>query len=915
MPQLINSNNSIGDGLPASVMRESMENKNLLANKGSIYVGTGSNNNIMTGYNVSTTMALEHGAPGTILRYTNDENNPTGFEQIDPATTEDFIANKATNVDLDGDVIQNSSGIFINVSAGSGSNFSQQIPNASTSGFGVVKLIDSLTDTSTSFALTANKGKVLQDTKASSETTIEGFSLGNAPKTINGLFRYDAGEDGETILDNSNASQALTNLFTNISSSDNVVSTIVGPALGFVPDSGLSDFSSNTTTVKIGRNNYTASSAQRIVSIGANVTGISTNSVSVGHGVYFGSGTPNSSAFGYMVQNTAPNSVSIGAFSRCFGTAGNGAVAVGYGANAAGGVSIGKNSSTKQNEDICIGSNDMYTTAQANNGIVIGAAGYANGSGAIAIGRKSTSTNSSVAVGAFSGATNESISIGYSSHANCPGSISIGVNSATNASGSIAIGDNAFTHGYSYFGLNTIAIGNHSKMPANNSICIGNSSSGSGSLARNSIVIGNNSMVSSSETIAIGEASVANGSQGVAVGRSAVAGPNSCAIAIGNASTANGSSSTAVGDYAEATQQSAAAFGAKAKAIGSRSTAISTAVASGYASIAIGESAGASSSGGIAIGEAAQAYNVYNNTIGGIAIGAEAYNYGNNSITIGTAFNYDSDSIAIGNNACVCGSYGDSTGYNSSSIAIGNNSSVNSNNSVAIGANVSIYGNEAIAIGYKATTLSTGAQGVSIGYNTTSTNQGVAIGSDSFGVNQSVALGVFSCASGVRSAALGPDTQISTNYCIRIGSTSGDVYKHLYSIHPIETTSDSRIKNIQGLANTSLCLENVNKLPIKIYSYKEFVGDFYDKNMIGWIADDVESVFPKSVSYSDAEYKNVLQNGSVEKIFIKDEKHINLHSYGVPVLWGAVQELSKLLNQSNEKIAELEQRIATLEAK
>lgn len=914
MADLVNSNNSIGNGLPASVMRESMENKNLLANKGSIYVGTGSNNSIMTGYNVSTTMALEHGAPGTILRYTNDENSPTGFEQIDPATTEDFIANKATNVDLDGEVIQNSSGIFVNVSAGSGSNFSHQIPNASTSGFGVVKLIDSLTDTSTSFALTANKGKVLQDTKASSETTIEGFSLGNVSKTINGLFRYDAGEDGETILDNSNASQALTNLFTNITSADNVVSTIVGPALGFVPDSGLSDFSSNNTTVKIGRNNVTASSAQRIVSIGAEVAGVSSNSVSIGYGEIISSAT-NSSSFGYMVQNTAPNSVSIGAFSRCFGTAGNGAVAVGYGAYAAGGVSIGKNSSTKQNEDICIGSNDMSTTAQANNGIVIGAGGYANGSGAIAIGRKSTSTNSSVAVGASSGAGNESISIGYSSKANCPGSISIGVSSATNASGSIAIGNNAITHGYSYFGLNTIAIGNYSQMPANNSICIGNNSRGSGSQSRNSIVIGNNSEVFSYETIVIGESSIANGSYGVAVGRNAVAGPNSLAIAIGNASTANGSSSTAVGDYAEATQQSAAAFGAGAKAIGSRSTAISTAVASGYASLAIGEGAGASSSGGIAIGEGAQVYNIYNNTLGGIAIGTEAYNYGNNSITIGTAINQDSDSIAIGNNAYVGASYGDSTGYNSSSIAIGSNVSVNCNNSVAIGSNISVYGGEDVAIGYKSKTLSNGAGGVSIGYNTTSTSQGVAIGGDSYVGTQSVALGVFSCASGVRSAALGPDTQISTNYCIRIGSTSADVYKHLYSIHQIETTSDSRIKNIQGLANTSLCLENVNKLPIKIFSYKDFVGDFYDKNQIGWIADDVECIFPKSVSYSDAEYKNVLPNGSIEKIFIKDEKHINLHSYGVPVLWGAVQELSKLLDQSNEKIAELEQRIATLEAK
>lgn len=66
---LVGDNGEIPAGLPGSIMRKSMENKNLLKQKDSIYIGTGEKDED----GVAITKALEPGKPNTVLCVDNDE--------------------------------------------------------------------------------------------------------------------------------------------------------------------------------------------------------------------------------------------------------------------------------------------------------------------------------------------------------------------------------------------------------------------------------------------------------------------------------------------------------------------------------------------------------------------------------------------------------------------------------------------------------------------------------------------------------------------------------------------------------------------------------------------------------------------------------------------------------------------------
>lgn len=75
---LVDTNNCIPTNLRADIMRCSMENKNLLNKKGSIYVGTGETITV-GGQKIYTTKALELGNTGEILQNINGE---LGYSQL-----------------------------------------------------------------------------------------------------------------------------------------------------------------------------------------------------------------------------------------------------------------------------------------------------------------------------------------------------------------------------------------------------------------------------------------------------------------------------------------------------------------------------------------------------------------------------------------------------------------------------------------------------------------------------------------------------------------------------------------------------------------------------------------------------------------------------------------------------------------
>ena len=74
--------------------------------------------------------------------------------------------------------------------------------------------------------------------------------------------------------------------------------------------------------------------------------------------------------------------------------------------------------------------------------------------------------------------------------------------------------------------------------------------------------------------------------------------------------------------------------------------------------------------------------------------------------------------------------------------------------------------------------------------------------------------------------------------------------------------SDERIKEKIELADLDLCYEAVKNIPLKRFKWKDEVyteEQVKDRRKLGWIAQDVEAVFPKAVSTHEFKYNQVFE--------------------------------------------------------
>jgi hypothetical protein len=75
-------------------------------------------------------------------------------------------------------------------------------------------------------------------------------------------------------------------------------------------------------------------------------------------------------------------------------------------------------------------------------------------------------------------------------------------------------------------------------------------------------------------------------------------------------------------------------------------------------------------------------------------------------------------------------------------------------------------------------------------------------------------------------------------------------------------TSDERIKEDIELADLDLCYEAIKTIPLKRYKWRDDVyseEQVTDRRKLGWIAQDVETVFPKAVSIHEFKYNQVFE--------------------------------------------------------
>jgi hypothetical protein len=137
-----------------------------------------------------------------------------------------------------------------------------------------------------------------------------------------------------------------------------------------------------------------------------------------------------------------------------------------------------------------------------------------------------------------------------------------------------------------------------------------------------------------------------------------------------------------------------------------------------------------------------------------------------------------------------------------------------------------------------------------------------------------------------------------------------------------DTTSDMRLKDNIEEANYETCYNIIDSIPLKRYTWKNEVftaEQVPDRSKLGWIAQDVETVFPKAVATapfygpgsltSGSFISGSILSGSYDGFYLEDAKTLNADQiyaamYGtIKYLIAENNELKTQVSASNADIA------------
>jgi hypothetical protein len=156
--------------------------------------------------------------------------------------------------------------------------------------------------------------------------------------------------------------------------------------------------------------------------------------------------------------------------------------------------------------------------------------------------------------------------------------------------------------------------------------------------------------------------------------------------------------------------------------------------------------------------------------------------------------------------------------------------------------------------------------------------------------------------------------------------------------------SDERIKEDIELADLDLCYEAIKAIPLKRYKWRDeiyTVEQVTDRRKLGWIAQDVETIFPKAVGTHEFKYNQVFeetiipaveeeldadgnvitpaqperteQGDLISEDVIEDCRNLNSDQI-YAAMYGAVQKLMAKVETLEASNADLLARVAALEA-
>jgi hypothetical protein len=112
---------------------------------------------------------------------------------------------------------------------------------------------------------------------------------------------------------------------------------------------------------------------------------------------------------------------------------------------------------------------------------------------------------------------------------------------------------------------------------------------------------------------------------------------------------------------------------------------------------------------------------------------------------------------------------------------------------------------------------------------------------------------------------------------------------------------DERLKEDIEAADVDVCYENVKKIPLKYYKWRDNVyteEQVADRHKLGWIAQDVREVFPKAVS--------VLEMNGLDDCLTLNADQLYASMYG------ALQKVIALVETQEETIDTMSRRVAEL---
>jgi hypothetical protein len=114
--------------------------------------------------------------------------------------------------------------------------------------------------------------------------------------------------------------------------------------------------------------------------------------------------------------------------------------------------------------------------------------------------------------------------------------------------------------------------------------------------------------------------------------------------------------------------------------------------------------------------------------------------------------------------------------------------------------------------------------------------------------------------------------------------------------------SDSRLKDNIELANLDECYNVVKNLKLKRYKWKDNIfneNQIYDRTKLGWIADEVENIYPKAVSKKNAYNLNDCKTLNIDQI--------------IASIYGCSQKIIQNYENKDIDILDLENKLNSIE--